>query len=75
MNKYIYSECTEEYWPSLKSLLATSYQNGIEKLINYYSHQFDDDKILDLDNIKALQEYLNEKYNFVISDLEDIEEL
>lgn len=75
MNKYIYSECPEDYWPSIQTLVARSYNDAVEKLIQKYADKFEDDSILEYDSLKTLREYLNGKYTFVISDLEDIEEL
>lgn len=75
MNKYIYSECSDDEWPIIKSIMANSYNAAVEKLINKFSEKFDDDNILSIDTHDDLQEYLNGKYNYVISDLEDIEEL
>ena len=75
MNKYIYSECSDDEWPIIKSIMANSYNAAVEKLINKFAEKFDDDNILSIDTHDDLQEYLNGKYNYVISDLEDIEEL
>ena len=75
MNKYIYSECPVDYWPSIQTLVARSYNDAVEKLIQKYADKFEDDSILEYDSLKRLREYLNDKYTFVISDLEDIEEL
>lgn len=75
MNKYIYSECYNDEWPIIKSIMANSYNDAVEKLINKFAEKFDDDNIFSIDTHDDLQEYLNGKYNYVISDLEDIEEL
>ena len=75
MNKYVYSECPSDYWPAIKTIMAPSYNEAVDKLIQKFGNEFEDDKILDIDNIKHLQEYLNDTYTFVLSDLEDIEEL
>jgi hypothetical protein len=76
MNKYLWAECTVDNWPEIKSLLAKSYNDAVEKLANKYSVEFDDDKVLDLnDDFLALREYLNEKYDIALSDLEIDEEL
>ena len=76
MNKYIWTECPEDYWPVFKTIVATSYTNAVEKIIIKYGEELDDDTILDsIDDWKHLREYLNDKYSLVISDLEDIEEL
>ncbi len=75
MTTYIYSECSADYWPTIKKLLSPSYNDAVEKLIEKYAQDFDDDMILKFDNFNDLQEYLNENYTFVISDLIDIEEL
>lgn len=75
MNKYIYSECSSDYWPNIKTIMAQSYNEAVDKLIQKFGNEFEDDRIFEFDNIKHLQEYLNDTYTFVISDLEDIEEL
>ncbi len=76
MEKYIWSECLQDYWPELKSVSAKSYKDAVEKLIMQYGNQLEDDKILDtIDDWEQLREYLNEHFNIVLSDLEDIEEL
>lgn len=75
MTKYLYCECPQEYWPEIKSIVANSYNDAVDRLIQRYGDQFDDDKIFEFDNIKHLQEYLNDTYTLAISDLEDIEEL
>lgn len=74
-NKYVYSECTQDYWPTIQTILAKSYQDAVEKLIDKYAKKLDDDKILDFDEFLEFQEYLNQEYFIALSDLEDIEEL
>ena len=75
MNKYIYCETPVDYWPSIKTLMANSYNDAVERLIQKYSEEFEDDEICKIDNLKQLQEYLNETYNLAIGGLEDIEEI
>lgn len=76
MNKYVYSECPEDYWPEVKTIVAASYEDAVEKLINKYANEFDDDTIArGFDDFKYLREYLNDTYTFAISDLIDIESL
>lgn len=75
MNKYIYAECPVDYWPEIKTIMAKSYNDAVEKLINSYSIQFEDDNIANLDNFKLLREYLNDKYTLALSDLEVYEEI
>lgn len=75
MNKYIYAECPVDYWPSIVSIMATSYNDAVEKLINDYAQRFDNDDILKIDNFKQLREYLNDTYELALSDLEIYEEL
>lgn len=75
MNKYIYCECPIDVWPRIGTINAKSYNDAVEKLIQKYVNEFEDDNIEKFDNIKTLQEYLNETYSFAISDLEDVEEL
>lgn len=76
MNKYVYSECSEEYWPEVKTIIAASYEDAVEKLINKYANEFDDDTIAKgFDDFKYLQQYLNDTYSFVVSTPIDIESL
>lgn len=76
MNKYIYAECPVDIWPEIKTIIAGSYNDAIERLAKRYSVEFDDDKILDLnDDFLKLREYLNDTYELALSDLEIYEEL
>lgn len=76
MTKYIYSECSQDYWPEIKTIVANSYNDAVEKLqYKYYEILEDDGIILDYNNFDDFREYLNETYSIVLSDLEDIEEL
>lgn len=75
LNKYVYAECTTDYWPEIKTIMAKSYNDAVEKLINRYLIQFDDDAIAKIDEFNELREYLNEKYTIALSDLEVYEEI
>lgn len=76
MNKYIYAECPLDYWPFIKTIMANSYGDAVEKLIKKYGEEFDDEFIItDVDDFKHLREYLNDKYYVALSDLEIYEEL
>jgi len=76
LNKYIYAEATQDYWPQIKSFSAKSYNDCVEKLILQYGNELDDDKIIDnIDNWDQLREYLNDNYTIALSDLEIYEEL
>ena len=76
MNKYLWAECPVEYWPSIKTLVARSYNDAVEKLIIKYGEQFDDDTILNtVETWDQLRENLNNSYNIALSDLEEIDEL
>lgn len=76
MEKYIWTETQQDYWPEFRTKTAISYNDAVEKLIMQYGNQLEDDKILDtIDDWEQLREYLNEHFNIVLSDLEDIEEL
>lgn len=76
MNKYVWTECSQETWPEFKTIVARSYSDAVEKIIAKYGERFNDDTILNkIDNWKHLKEHLNDSYYFVISELEDIEEL
>ena len=75
MNKYLYAECETDYWPTIKTIMATSYNNAIEKLIDKYATGLDDEEILKFDDYDKFREYLNENYSLALSDLEIYEEL
>ena len=75
LNKYIYCECTQDLWPTIEKVTATSYNDAVEKLINKYSLQLDDDDILKFDDWKQFREYLNDEYCIALSDIEILEEI
>ena len=76
MNKYLWAECPIDYWPTIKTIMAKSYNDAVEKLIMQYGNELNDDSILDsIDDWKQLREYLNDEYSIALSDLEIYEEL
>ena len=76
MNKYLWAECAVDYWPEIKTIMAKSYNDAVERLINKYATEFNDDNILlNIDGWDDLREYLNEKYTIALSDLEIYEEI
>lgn len=75
MDKYVWAECPDECWPTLKSIQARSYQDALERVINHYTEYFDDDKIGNCENISQLQGYLWDYHEVAISDIEIIDEL
>lgn len=75
MNKYLWAEATQDYWPTIKTISAKSFNDAVEKIINKYAEELDDDAILDIDNWDDLSEYLNGNYIIALSVLEDIDEL
>lgn len=75
MNKYLFAECPQDYWPEIKTIMAKSYNDAVEKLINKYGIELDDDKILNFDNFEDFREYLNINYSIALSDLEIYEEI
>lgn len=75
MNKYLWSECPIEYWPSIKTIMAKSYNDSVEKIIDKYSKELDDDSILNYNDWESFREYLNDTYNIALSDLEIYEEI
>ena len=76
MNKYLYAECTQEYWPTIKTIMAKSYNDAVERLIIKYGEELDDDAVLNtIDDWEQLREHLNSNYNIALSDLEIYEEL
>lgn len=75
MNKYLFAECPQDYWPEIKTIMAKSYNDAVEKLINKYGIELDDDKILNFDNFEDFRDYLNINYSIALSDLEIYEEI
>lgn len=76
MNEYIYAESTIDYWPTIRKITAKSYNDAVEKLIEQYSIQFeDDDNIANFDDFDNFRDYLNSTYNIALSDIEIIDEL
>ena len=75
INTYIWAECTQDLWPTIEKVTATSYNDAVEKLINKYSVQLDDDDILKFDEWKQFREYLNDEYCIALSDIEILEEI
>lgn len=75
MDKYIYAEATDEFWPSIKAINAKSYNDAVEIVIGEYFAKLDDDKIISFDSFEDFRDYLNEKYRIALSDIEILEEL
>jgi hypothetical protein len=76
MNKYIWAEATQDYWPEIKTIMAPSYKDAVEKVVIKYGTELDDDKILDsIDDWQQLSEYLNDNYTIALSNLEDYDEI
>lgn len=75
MDKYLWAECPIDYWPSIRTIMAKSYNDAVEKIISKYSNELDDDSILSFDNWKELREYLNDNHSVALSDLEIYEEI
>ena len=75
MNKYVWAECPSDEWPFIKTIMAKSYNDAVERIINKYSVELDDDNLLGYDTWDDLRENLNTDYNIALSDLEEYEEL
>ena len=76
INTYIWAECTQDLWPTIEKITATSYNDAVEKLIIKYGTELDDDKILNsIDDWEQLSEYLNDNYAIALSNLEDYDEI
>ena len=76
MNKYVWAEATQDYWPETKTIMAISYNDAVEKIIIKYGTELDDDKILNsIDDWQQLSEYLNDNYTIALSNLEDYDEI
>ena len=75
MNKYLWAECPTDYWPIIKTIMAKSYNDAVEKIINDYATELDGDDILKYDNWDDFREYLNDVKSIALSDLEIHEEI
>ena len=75
MNKYVYAEATEDYWPQIRTIEACSYNDAVERIINKYATELDDDFFLQFDKWDVFREELNFKNAIALSDLEIYEEL
>ena len=76
LNKYVYAESIQDYWPEIKTISAKSYNDAVEKLIMQYGEQLDDENILNtIEDWEQLSEYLNDNYTIALSDLEDYDEI
>ncbi len=75
MNKYVYAEATQDFWPQLRTIMAPSYREAVDKVIENYSDQFPDEDFSNIENWEDLQEFLNVSVDIDLSDLEDVEEL
>jgi len=75
MNKYVYAEATQDFWPQLRTIMAPSYREAVDKVIENYSDQFPDEDFSNIENWENLQEFLNTSVDIDLSDLEDVEEL
>lgn len=75
MNKYVWAECPVDEWPIIRTIMAKSYNDAVEKIINKYSIELDDDNLLKCDNWDDFSEELNTTYTIALSNLEDYEEI
>ena len=75
MNKYLWAECPVDVFPFIRTIMARSYNDAIEKIINVYATELDDDDILNYDKWDLFRDYLNDEHGIELSDLEIYEEL
>lgn len=75
MDKYVWAECSTDEWPVIKTIMAKSYNDAVEKIINRYAEFFDNDDILKYDDWDSLRDELNAVYMVALSDLEIYEEI
>ena len=75
MNKYLWAECTTDYWPTIRTIMAKSYNDAIERIVNKYATELDDDEILTYDDWDLFRDFLNEFKAIALSDLELYEEI
>lgn len=71
MNKYIYSECSADYWPEIKSVIANSLEDAEERVMEKYIEKYD--LLSDYSTFETFREALNDKKEIALSDLYDIE--
>ena len=72
MSKYVYAEATQDYYPSIQTVVANSYHDAVEKVMEKYCNKYDD---LNVDDWESFREDLSASYLIDLSDLEDYEEL
>ena len=75
MNKYLWAECPVDVYPVIRTIMARSYNDAVEKIINTYSIELDDDDILNCDTWDLFRDCLNDRHDIALSDLEIHEEL
>jgi hypothetical protein len=75
MDKYVWAECPTDEWPVIKTIMAKSYNDAVEKIINKYAGLFDNDELLNLEDWDDLRDKLNAVYMIALSDLEIYEEI
>ena len=73
-NKYIYAEATVDYWPQFKTVIASSYNNAFDKIIEEYTSDLDHD-FTQCEDWEEFREKLNDEYTIALSDLYSIDEL
>jgi len=77
MNKYLWAECPVDVWPTIKTISALSYNDAVERIIEKYGNEYEDDDLLSFKytDWEEFREYLNDTYSLALSDLEDYEEI
>lgn len=75
MNKYLWAECTTDYFPTIRTIMGKSYNDAVEKVISKYATELDNDDVLKYDDWEEFREYLNEEFTIALSDLEIYEEI
>ena len=72
MNKYVYSECSADYWPEICTVMGKSLEDAEERVMAKYSQEYD---LPDYPTFKTFREALNDEKEIALSDLYDIETL
>jgi len=75
MDKYVWAECPTDEWPVIKTIMAKSYNDAVEKIVNKYTDLFDNDELLNCDDWEDFREKLNDLHRIALSDLEIYEEI
>lgn len=73
MDEYIWAVSTDDTWPVINTLFATSLRDAEDRIMNHYFNILDIND--DFENYDEFREYLNDKHHIALSDVEEVSEL